>query len=86
MTIYGNRMSGATKTTVYLEEEDYERLKAIARRQRRKPAALVREAVKEYARRHDEGRKPRSLGAGRGGTTNLSERAEELLRGFGSPK
>jgi hypothetical protein len=71
------------KTTVYLDAADYQRLKAIARREQRAPAALVREAVKEYAQRHDRRPVPRSLGAGCRGGGKLGERAEELLEGMG---
>ena len=71
------------KTTFYLDAADYQRLKAIARRERRAPAALVREAVKEYAQRHDRRPVPRSLGAGCSGGGKLGERAEELLEGMG---
>ena len=71
------------KTTVYLDAAEYQRLKAIARRERRAPAALVREAVKEYAQRHDRRPVPRSLGAGRRGGAKLGERAGELLEGMG---
>jgi len=71
------------KTTVYLDAADYERLKAIARRERRAPAVLVREAVKECAQRHDRRPAPRSLGAGCSGGGKLGERAEELLEGMG---
>ena len=71
-----------TKTTVYLDQVDYERLKAIAQRTRRPPAALVREAVREYAARHDAERGPRSVGAGRSKAGDLSERAEDLLKGM----
>jgi hypothetical protein len=71
------------KTTVYLDEAAYERLKAIARRDGRKPAELVREAVAQYTARRDRGKRPRSLGAGHSGGKRLSERAEELLAGFG---
>jgi hypothetical protein len=74
------------KTTVYLDSDDYLRLKAIARQQGRKTAALVREAVADYARRHGGHKKPRSLGAGRSGRRDLSERAEELLEGMGRSK
>ena len=81
--IYGNHMP-ATKTTVYLDQADYERLKLIARRRRQPPAALLREAVREYADRHERGRGPRSIGAGRSGIRDLGERAEELLKGMGS--
>jgi hypothetical protein len=72
------------KTTVYLQAEDYQRLKAIARREERVPAELVREAVREYVERHGPGRRaPRSLGAGKSGSGDLSECAEEHLRGMG---
>jgi hypothetical protein len=74
------------KTTVYLDSDDYLRLKSIARRQGRKTAALVREAVAEYARRHAGRGKPRSLGVGRSGRRDLSDRAERLLEGMGSAK
>jgi hypothetical protein len=75
-------MTRSTKTTVYLDADDYQRLKTIARREHRAPAELVREAVAEYARRHGPSL-ARSLGAGRSGKKNLSERAEALLKGMG---
>ncbi len=71
------------KTTVYLERADYARLKALAQRRGETPASLVREAVAEYADRHEATALPRSLGAGRSGLGDLSERAEELLTGLG---
>jgi predicted transcriptional regulator len=74
-----------TKTTVYLDSEDYRRLKRIARAQGRTPAALVRDAVAEYARRHGKRKTPGSVGVGRSGRGDLSERAEELLEGMGRP-
>lgn len=76
-------MSSLTKTTVYLPEGDYRRLKAMARRQKRPTAELLRDAIAEYARRHHPKTRPRSLGAGRSGRHDLSERAEELLAGMG---
>jgi hypothetical protein len=76
-------MSELTKTTLYLPEGDYRTLKAIGRRQGRSAAELVREAVAEYAKRHVSRRLPKSLGAGRSGRGDLSERAEVLLRGMG---
>lgn len=76
-------MSTLTKTTLYLPEADYRRLKALARREGRATAELVREAVAEYARRRGGTRLPRSLGAGRSGRGDLSERAESLLEGMG---
>lgn len=71
------------KTTVYLDSEDYTRLKRLARERGESPAALIREAVAEYGRRHAGRALPRSLGAGRSGRGYLSERDEELLEGLG---
>jgi predicted transcriptional regulator len=75
----------ASKTTIYLDPDDYRRLKALARRLGRPAAALVREAVAEYASRHAPAAAPRSVGAGRSRRRDLSERAEELLGGMGEP-
>jgi predicted DNA-binding protein len=44
-------MQHVMKTTVYLVEADYRRLKAVARQQKRPAAELIREAVADYARR-----------------------------------
>jgi predicted transcriptional regulator len=76
-------MATALKTTVYLDAKDYERLKEIARADGRAPAEVVREAVAEYAQRHRPQRTPKSLGAGHSRRGDVSERAEELLVGFG---
>lgn len=71
------------KTTVYLNAADYRRLRALAQSEGRSTAELIREAVAEYAARRAPARLPRSLGAGRSGRGDLSERAEELLSGLG---
>lgn len=71
------------KTTVYLDPADYRALKRIAARKKRQPAELVREAIAEYAARHEPRRVPKSIGAFASGRRDLSERAEELLKGFG---
>ena len=72
------------KTTIYLDGDDYRRLKRVAARRRVPPAQLVREAVAEYVGRHDTTRVARSVGAFRSGRTDLGERAEALLgAGFG---
>jgi predicted transcriptional regulator len=76
-------MSAPQKTTVYLDPDAYRSLKAIARAQGRPPAALVRDAVAEFAQRYGKSMKARSVGAGRSGRRDLSEKAEELLSGFG---
>lgn len=71
------------KTTVYLVERDYRRLKAMARVQNRSTAELIRDAIAEFAQRHGPKTKPRSLGMAHSGRRDLSERAEELLAGLG---
>ena len=71
------------KTTVYLDEDAYRRLKHLARARRRPPAELVREAVAEYTARHARRRSPRSVGAFKSGRRDLGQRAETLLAGFG---
>jgi hypothetical protein len=76
-------MGELTKTTLYLPLADYRRLQALAEREGRSTAELVREAVTEYAARRGAKRRPRSLGAGRSGRGDLAERAEALLRGLG---
>lgn len=78
-TIYGM----AIKTTVYLDEADYRRLKAIARKKKRSAADLIREAVASYARRLGGRSRPRSLAAGHSGRGDLSERVDDLLKGMG---
>ncbi len=76
-------MSSFTKTTVYLPEADRRRLKELALRVGRPAAELIREAVAEYSRRRGAARLlPRSLGAGRSGRGDASERAEEMLGGW----
>ena len=82
-TIYGYHMDQTTKTTVYLDADVYRRLKALAAKDGRTTAALVREAVAEYAVRHAPVRMPRSLGIGRSRRRDLGSRAEQLLEGFG---
>lgn len=79
-------MPPVLKTTVYLEEADYDRLKAIARSEGRTPAELIREAVADYGARKEKKTKPRSIGAGKSGRKRLSEKAEELLEGFGKQR
>lgn len=72
-----------TKTTLYLPDTDYRRMKALARQQDRPTAELLREAITEYVRRHGGKPSPRSLGIGHSGQGDLSERADELLEGMG---
>ena len=66
-----------------LDAADYRALKRIAARKKRQPAELVREAVAEYAARHEPRRAAKSVGAFASGRRDLSERAEDLLKGMG---
>ena len=75
-------MSELLKTTIYLDRDDYARLRARARAEGRLPAELVREAVAAYVVDRPAVL-PRSLGRGKSGRGDLSERAEELLAGLG---
>ena len=79
-------MSDTTKTTVYLNADIYRRLKALAAKGGRSTAELVREAVAAYAEQHTRGATARSVGAGHSGRGDLSERAENLLKGMGRPR
>src|SRR5687767_8823984 len=83
VTLYGNHMD-TTKTTVYLPAAEYRRLQALAQAEGRSAAALIREAVAEYAARRAGQKRPRTLGAFRSGNGTLSERAETLLDGLGA--
>jgi ribbon-helix-helix CopG family protein len=74
------------KTTVYLDSDSYGSLKRIARRRGVSAASLVREAVAEYAARHDTVGRPRSIGGFASGRGDLGARAETLLRGFGGAR
>jgi hypothetical protein len=55
----------------------------MAAKSKKAPAELVREAVAEYAARHAARQMPKSIGAFASGRRDLSERAEDLLKGMG---
>jgi len=74
------------KTTVYMDEDTYRRLKQLARARGRRPAEMVREAVAEYTARHMRRRRARSVGAFKSGRRDLGTRAEDLLRGLGEDR
>ena len=76
-------MEDSTKTTVYLDAEDYRRIKAMAKAQGRTAAEMVREAVAIYARSYALPTRPSSIASGRSGRGDLSENAERLLDGLG---
>lgn len=75
---------GRVKTTVYLDDAEYRRLKRLAEQRSTSAAELIREAVSHLLRAPGEDHRPRSFGLGRSGSGDLSERSEELLRDFGA--
>lgn len=71
------------KTTVYLDGAEYRRLKAVAEAEGRSAAELIREAVREYTAQRAGRKTTRSIGRFRSGRSDLAEKSEELLEGFG---
>lgn len=68
-----------TKTTIYLEEETLLTLRQMAAAQKRSQAEIIRAAVGQYARRATRPKLP-GLGAYHSGRSDVSEKAEALLR------
>ncbi len=68
------------RTTIFIDEPAERDLKALAERQGRPKAALVREAIREYlARNRPTGSRLGFVAAGRSGRSDVAERHEELL-------
>ncbi len=68
------------RTTIFIDEPVERDLKALAERQGRPAAALVREAIGEYlAKRQGSPALPSFVAAGRSGHSDTAERHEELL-------
>lgn len=82
--IYGYHISESIETTLYLDAEDYRRLKALARQRGGSAAQLVREAVAAYVADQAPPVRATSIGVGRSARGDVSERSEELLEGMGS--
>lgn len=74
------------RTTVYLDDHTHERLQRLAEASGRTQAAVIREAIAVYSSTRAAKRGPRSIGLGASGRSNLSEKAEELLDGFGEDR
>lgn len=70
------------KTTIYLDDEQYDRVRRLAEATGKTQAAIIREALERMTAPGPV--RPRSIGLGRSGRTDLSERAEDLLDGMGS--
>jgi Ribbon-helix-helix protein, copG family len=72
------------KTSVYLEEEQAERLARLAREEGRPQAEILREAVASYQTRISQDRNFMLAGSGRGDGSSVADVPdEELLEGFG---
>jgi hypothetical protein len=67
------------KTTLYLEEDTVQALERLANTQGRSQAEIIREALAVYTERGVRPA-PKGIGAYRSGRSDVSERAEDLLR------
>jgi predicted transcriptional regulator len=69
------------KTTIYLDDQIYRKIQRLAKATGRTQAMIIREALAAFTRTGKE--LPASIGAGASGRSDASERAEDLLDGFG---
>jgi Ribbon-helix-helix protein, copG family len=75
---------GMRKTSVYLDEEQAERLARLAREEGRAQAEILREAVANYQSRTPQDRNFALAGSGHGDGSSIADVPdEELLTGFG---
>jgi ribbon-helix-helix CopG family protein len=76
--------SRVRKTSVYLDEEQAERLARIAEEEGRPQAEILREAVANYRPRPPQDRNFALAGSGYGDGSSIADVPEqELLEGFG---
>ncbi len=72
------------KTSVYLDEDQAERLARLARQEGRSQAEILREAVASYQPRPSQDRDFALAGSGYGDGSSVADVPdEELLEGFG---
>ncbi len=72
------------KTSIYLDDADFERLQRLARTEGRSQAEIVRSAIAAYDAQHKPDRTFAISGAWDGDGTSVADiPEEELLRGFG---
>jgi predicted DNA-binding protein len=72
------------KTSVYLQEDEAERLARLARVEGRSQAEILREAVASYQPRAPQSRDFALAGAGHGDGSSIADVPEhELFQGFG---
>jgi Ribbon-helix-helix protein, copG family len=75
---------GVRKTSVYLDEEQADRLARLAREEGRPQAEILREAVASYRPRAPQDRNFVLAGSGHGNGSSIADVPdEELLEGFG---
>jgi predicted transcriptional regulator len=67
------------KTTVYLEQEIADSLRALSKRRRKPQAQLIREALREFAA-EEKPPLPEGLGMFDSGHSDAAARRKELLR------
>jgi hypothetical protein len=67
------------KTTVYMDSEVALTLRQLAAIERRPQAEIIREAILAYTKSAGRPR-PKGIGAYKSGRTDVSARAEELMR------
>jgi predicted transcriptional regulator len=72
------------KTSVYLDEEQAERLARLSRHEGRPQAEILREAVATYQPKPSQDRNFALAGSGRGDGSSIADvPEEELLKGLG---
>lgn len=72
------------KTSLYLDDDDHERLRRLARQEGRSQAEIIRAAIAAYESQQRSDRSFALTGAWHGDGSSVADSPEEdLLRGFG---
>ncbi|HUG81860.1 MAG TPA: ribbon-helix-helix domain-containing protein [Bryobacterales bacterium] len=72
-----------TRTTVYIEDETMHSLQRISRARSRPQSEIIRDALRRYVRQAEKSISrplPPGVGKYRSGRSDVSEKAEEILR------
>jgi hypothetical protein len=80
ITIYGTLYGSMVKTTIYIEPTVALTLRQLAAAQGRSQAEIIREAISSYASKSARRPRPKGIGVYESGRSDVSERAEELMR------
>lgn len=78
--------SAMQKTTIYLDPDVQRALQRIAKARGKTQSSIIRDAVLAYAGGSAPRPKATCIGSGNSGMTDLAQRSEELLEGFGEEK